>query len=50
TSRRLEEPGAPGPAEPEIIEEDRTLDKGGVEMLGRMLRRLPRTEPQESQT
>lgn len=28
--------------EPEIIEEDRTLDKGGVEMLGRMLRQLSR--------
>jgi DNA-binding transcriptional regulator YhcF (GntR family) len=26
----------------EIIEEDRTLDKGGIEMLGRMLRGLPR--------
>lgn len=25
----------------EVIEEDRTLDKGGVEMLGQMLRRLP---------
>ena len=36
TARRLRELGAPG--ELEIIEEDRTLDKGGVEMLGRMLR------------
>jgi hypothetical protein len=26
------------PDELEIIEEDRTLDKGGIEMLGRMLR------------
>jgi DNA-binding transcriptional regulator YhcF (GntR family) len=43
-SRRLEEPGAPDAAEPEIIEEDRTLDKGGLEMLGRMLRQLPRTK------
>jgi len=49
TSRRLEEPGAPGPVEPEIIEEDRTLDKGGVEMLGRMIRGLPRTESREPQ-
>ena len=30
----------------EIIEEDRTLDKGGIEMLGRMLRLLPRAEQQ----
>ncbi len=29
------------PEDLEIIEEDRTLDKGGVEMLGQMLRRLP---------
>ena len=36
TARRLKELGAPD--ELEIIEEDRTLDKGGVEMLGRMLR------------
>jgi hypothetical protein len=36
TARRLRELGAPD--ELEIIEEDRTLDKGGVEMLGRMLR------------
>ena len=47
TARRPEEPGAPRPAEPEIIEEDRTLDKGGVEMLGRMLRRLPRTDTRD---
>ncbi len=30
------------PEDLEIIEEDRTLDKGGVEMLGQMLRRLDR--------
>ncbi|HEV2094657.1 MAG TPA: GntR family transcriptional regulator [Rubrobacter sp.] len=36
TARRLKELGVP--SELEIIEEDRTLDKGGVEMLGRMLR------------
>jgi GntR family transcriptional regulator len=35
-ARRLRELGLPD--EIEIIEEDRTLDKGGVEMLGRMLR------------
>jgi GntR family transcriptional regulator len=34
----------------EIIEEDRTLDKGGIEMLGRLLRALPRQEaPQNPQ-
>ncbi|MDP8950728.1 MAG: GntR family transcriptional regulator [Actinomycetota bacterium] len=37
TAKRLLELGAPDDLE--IIEEDRTLDKGGVEMLGRMLRR-----------
>jgi GntR family transcriptional regulator len=42
TARRLRELGAPGDLE--IIEEDRTLDKGGLEMLGRLLRQLPRTE------
>jgi GntR family transcriptional regulator len=42
TAKRLRELGIPG--ELEIIEEDRTLDKGGIEMLGRMLRQLPRTE------
>ncbi|MBA3425697.1 MAG: GntR family transcriptional regulator [Rubrobacter sp.] len=42
-SASLEGPRASGPTVPEIIEEDRTLDKGGMEMLGRMLRRLPRT-------
>ena len=36
TARRLWELGVP--EDLEIIEEDRTLDKGGVEMLGRMLR------------
>ena len=36
TARRLRELGTPDALE--IIEEDRTLDKGGVEMLGRMLR------------
>ena len=36
TARRLKELGVPDDLE--IIEEDRTLDKGGVEMLGRMLR------------
>lgn len=46
TARKLREIMEPGAPEPEIIEEDRTLDKGGVEMLGRMLRRLPRIEPQ----
>jgi GntR family transcriptional regulator len=35
TARKLLELGAP--EDLEIIEEDRTLDKGGVEMLGRML-------------
>jgi DNA-binding transcriptional regulator YhcF (GntR family) len=40
TARRLRELGAPGDLE--IIEEDRTLDKGGIEMLGRLLRQLPR--------
>jgi GntR family transcriptional regulator len=42
TARRLRELGAP--EDLEILEEDRTLDKGGIEMLGRMLRQLPRTE------
>src|ERR687894_1234086 len=36
TAKRLRELGIP--EELEIIEEDRTLDKGGIEMLGRMLR------------
>ena len=42
TARRLRELGAP--EDLEILEEDRTLDKGGVEMLGRMLRQLPWVE------
>jgi hypothetical protein len=42
TARRLRELGAPD--ELEILEEDRTLDKGGIEMLGRLLRKLPRPE------
>ena len=36
TARRLREIGVPDDLE--IIEEDRTLDKSGIEMLGRMLR------------
>lgn len=32
------------PDDLEIIEEDRTLDKGGIEMLGQMLRQPPVTE------
>ncbi len=44
TARRLRELGVP--AELEIIEEDRILDQGGIEMLGRMLRRLPRGAPE----
>jgi GntR family transcriptional regulator len=39
TARKLRQLGAP--EDLEILEEDRTLDKGGIEMLGRMLRRLP---------
>jgi hypothetical protein len=39
TAKRLREFGAPEGLE--ILEEDRTLDKGGLEMLGRMLRQLP---------
>jgi GntR family transcriptional regulator len=39
TARRLRELGVP--EELEIIEEDRILDQGGIEMLGRMLRQLP---------
>ena len=42
TAKKLRELGVP--EEMEIIEEDRTLDKGGIEMLGRMLRQLPRAE------
>ena len=40
TARRLRELGLP--EDLEIIEEDRTLDKGGIEMLGGVLRQLPR--------
>ncbi len=43
TARRLRELGVP--EELEIIEEDRILDQGGIEMLGRMLRQLPRLAP-----
>ena len=43
TARRLKELGVPD--ELEIIEEDRTLDKGGVEMLGRMLREVRPVAP-----
>ena len=43
TARRLRELGAP--EDLEIIEEDRTLDKGGVEMLGRILREARPTTP-----
>jgi GntR family transcriptional regulator len=42
TAKKLRELGVP--EDLEIIEEDRTLDKGGIEMLGRMLRQLPRSE------
>jgi GntR family transcriptional regulator len=46
TERRLREIGIPEGLE--IIEEDRILDQGGIEMLGRMLRRLPQaTQPAE---
>ncbi len=40
TAKRLRQLGIP--EDLEIIEEDRTLDRGGIEMLGRMLRQLPR--------
>ena len=47
TARRLLELGAPDSLE--IIEEDRTLDKSGVEMLGHILRRSSRgAEPDGS--
>ena len=39
TARRLRELGVPEGLE--IIEEDRILDQGGIEMLGRILRQLP---------
>jgi GntR family transcriptional regulator len=43
TAKKLRELGVP--EDLEIIEEDPTLDKGGIEMLGRMLRQLPRNPP-----
>lgn len=43
TARRLREE-IEVPEAVEIIEEDRTLDKGGIEMLGRLLRELPPEE------
>jgi len=42
TARKLYELGVP--EDLVIIEEDRILDQGGIEMLGRMLRQLPRIE------
>ena len=44
TARKLRKLGASGDLE--IIEEDRTLDQAGIEMLGRMLRQLSRTTPE----
>jgi GntR family transcriptional regulator len=43
TARRLRELGIPEGLE--IIEEDRILDRGGIEMLGKMLRQLPPAAP-----
>ena len=43
TARRLREIGVPEGLE--VIEEDRILDQGGIEMLGRMLRQLPNVLP-----
>jgi DNA-binding transcriptional regulator YhcF (GntR family) len=43
TARRLRELGVPEGLE--IIEEDRILDRGGIEMLGKMLRQLPPAAP-----
>jgi DNA-binding transcriptional regulator YhcF (GntR family) len=40
TAKKLRELGVS--EDMDIIEQDRTLDKGGIEMLGRMLRQLPR--------
>ncbi|MBA2782054.1 MAG: GntR family transcriptional regulator [Rubrobacter sp.] len=40
TARRLRELDVP--EDLEIIEEDRILDQGGIEMLGKMLRQMPR--------
>jgi GntR family transcriptional regulator len=42
TAKRLRELGITEKLE--IIEEDRTLDKGGIEMLGSVLRQLPQPE------
>jgi GntR family transcriptional regulator len=39
TASKLRDFGVPGSLE--IIEEDRILDQGGIEMLGKMLRQLP---------
>jgi GntR family transcriptional regulator len=41
TARKLRELDVPEALE--IIEEDRILDQGGIEMLGKMLRQIPRT-------
>ena len=43
TARKLRELGVPEGLE--IIEEDRILDQGGIEMLGKMLRQLPSVAP-----
>ena len=43
TARRLRELGVPEGLE--IIEEDRILDQGGIDMLGKMLRQLPSAAP-----
>lgn len=45
TARRMRELGLADGLE--IIEEDRILDQGGIEMLGRMLRHLPKTHQEE---
>jgi GntR family transcriptional regulator len=42
-ARRLRDLGVPEALE--IIEEDRILDQGGIEMLGKMLRQLPNAAP-----
>ena len=46
-ARRLSALGLP-PAGTELILQDRTLDKGGIEMLGRMLRDAPRATPEQA--
>jgi hypothetical protein len=43
TARRLRELGVPEGLE--IIEEDRILDQGGIEMLGKMLRHKASPQP-----